>query len=603
MSAKQLPLDEIARLPEVYHPGAAPDGSAIAYYYDGSGRNELYVDRFDGDGPHQLSNGEVPRSARWWPRWRGDGETILFHRDDDGDEQNDIWEVDLEGNARSLVESEGQAIIFGTDRTATTLLYATDEVDQLNLYRYDYRDGSTEQLTYFDRPVWGGMLSPDGDRVALVTNEADDPANRDVYVGELDEADDARRLDIGEVGAQATVADWHPEGGRLLVGDDTPDTPRLGIYNLGDDTIEWLGDRAYVEQPAGFTPDGEGVIGLRIRESAYEPVLYEHDAGGVAFDLPLGVTSFPQAGHRQMFLDDGRLLLANETATTRRQLYAYDLDNHRATTLTEADYGDIEPTRFVDAKYTTYESSDGLEIGALLYDSGERPTPAVVAVHGGPHAQSVRRFDQYAQFFIDRGFSVLQPNYRGSIGRGRAFKERIHRDWGGGEAEDIAAAGRWLAAQDWVDEDRLLVCGGSYGGYSTYWQLVRYPRLWSAGIAWVGITDLHKLYEDSMPHVRAVLEEQLGDPEEDGAFYRERSPITHVEDIEDPLLMVHGENDPRCPLNQARRFRDALVERRGWTEGGEFEYVELTEEGHGTTDLDQKVRAFEIIDEYLDRWR
>ncbi|MFW6153438.1 MAG: alpha/beta hydrolase family protein, partial [Halobacteriota archaeon] len=185
----------------------------------------------------------------------------------------------------------------------------------------------------------------------------------------------------------------------------------------------------------------------------------------------------------------------------------------------------------------------------------------------------------------------------------RAFKERIHHDWGGGEAEDIAAAGRWLARQDWVDEDRLLVYGGSYGGYSTYWQLVRYPGLWSAGIAWVGITDLHKLYEDSMPHFQAVLEEQLGDPEEDADLYRERSPITHVEGIEDPILMVHGENDPRCPLNQAQRFRDALVERRGWREGEEFEYVVLTEEGHGTTDLDQKVRAFEIIDEYLERWR
>ncbi|MFW6152816.1 MAG: TolB family protein, partial [Halobacteriota archaeon] len=106
MAAEQLPLEEIARLPEVYHPSASPGGDAIAYYYDGSGRNELYVDRLDGDGPRRLSDGELPRSARWGPRWRGDGEAILFHRDDDGDEQNDIWEIDLAENARPLVEPE-----------------------------------------------------------------------------------------------------------------------------------------------------------------------------------------------------------------------------------------------------------------------------------------------------------------------------------------------------------------------------------------------------------------------------------------------------------------------------------------------------------------
>lgn len=602
MPSNQFPLEEIARLPEIYHPTVAPDGSAIAYFFDGTGRNELYVDFLDGDGPEQLSDGEVPRSARWWPRWRGDSETILFHRDDDGDEQNNIWEIDLEGRASKLVEPDGQSILLDTDGEATQLYYVSDEAEQMNLYRYDFTTGETVQLTAYEQPVWGGMLSPTGDEIAYVTNESDDPANRDIYVSDAQNGDDARRLDIGDDGAQAQVADWHPDGGRLLIGDDTPDTPRVGIYDLHDDSVEWLGDAAYVERPSSFLPDGSGAIGWRIREAAYEPVIFLNDGTTRVFDLPTGVTSFPMGGHRHVFLDDERLLLANETPTTRRELFAYDLSSDQATRLTEAAYGSIDPEGFIDATYVTFESSDGLEIGGLLYDSGQRPSPAVVSVHGGPHTQSVRRFDLYTQFFLNRGFTVFQPNYRGSTGRGRAFKERIHHDWGGGEAEDIAAAGRWLASKDWIDDDRLIVYGGSYGGYSTYWQLVRYPDIWSTGIAWVGITDLLQLYEDSMPHFKSVLEEQLGDPTENEALYKERSPITHVEDIEAPILMVHGENDPRCPLNQAQRFHDALIERRGWSEGEDFVYEVLTEEGHGTTDLDQKVRAFNIIESYLDEW-
>lgn len=601
MSSDELPLEELARLPDFYHPGVAPDRRAVAYYYDGTGRNELYVDELDGSGPRQLSDGNVPRSARWWPRWRGDGEAILFHRDDDGDEQNDIYEIDLDGEVRNLVSPDGQAILMGTDESADYLLYASDEGEQMNLYRYSYDSDDIMQLTSYAQPVRGGQFSPDGSRLAYVTNESDDLSNRDVYVADAD-GSNPRKLDIGNEGAQAQLADWHPDGGALLVSDDTPDKSRAGVYDLATDELTWYGTDAYVERPSAFLPDGDGFVGIRMRNAAFEPVIFSEDGTVDLLDLPDGVSMFPSGGHRHAFLPDGQLLVSTTTPTDRKQLFTYELDTDTATCIKDADYGDIDPDRFVDAEYITYESADGLEIGALLYDSGERPSPAIVAVHGGPHAQSTKRFDQYAQFFVDRGYTVLQPNYRGSIGRGREFKEMIHHDWGGGEADDIAAAGHWLAAQDWIDEDRLIVYGGSYGGYSTYWQLVSNPDQWFSGIAWVGITDLLQLYENSMPHFQATLEEQLGDPDENEAFYRERSPITHVDNIESPLLMVHGVNDPRCPIEQARVFKDALIEEVGWEPGEDFVYEELTEEGHGTTDLDQKVRAFRIIEEYLEDW-
>ncbi|MFW5935533.1 MAG: alpha/beta hydrolase family protein, partial [Halolamina sp.] len=259
--------------------------------------------------------------------------------------------------------------------------------------------------------------------------------------------------------------------------------------------------------------------------------------------------------------------------------------------------------------YVTYESADGMEIGALLYDARDRPvgsedevTPGVVKVHGGPHGQSMQSFDLYAQFLVSQGYSVLLPNYRGSIGRGREFQQSILGDWGGAEQEDVAAGGHWLGDREFVDADRLAVFGGSYGGYSAYCQLTMHPEIWTTGVAWIGITDLELLYEESMPHFQAMLEQQLGDPEENAERWRDRSPITHVGNMQAPVFVVHGVNDPRCPISQARTFRDALQE-RGWEAGpdDDFEYEELEAEGHGSSDVEQKVRAFGLIGEFLER--
>jgi len=248
-----------------------------------------------------------------------------------------------------------------------------------------------------------------------------------------------------------------------------------------------------------------------------------------------------------------------------------------------------------------------MEIGALLYDSGARPSPLIVNPHGGPRSRDSESFSYRTQFLLQRGFSVLQVNYRGSTGRGRSFVEAIYDDWGGAEQGDIASGVEHaLDAHEWLDDDRVVVYGGSYGGYSAYWQLVQYPALYDAGIASVGVTDLHDMYENTMAHFRTeLLEKNLAMPAENPDLYEERSPVTHVENLAAPLLILHGLNDRRVPVSQARTFRDALDE-HGFTEGedsreGEYEYHEPGEEGHGSSDIDQKIRGLEYLDDFIGR--
>ncbi len=607
------PIDPetLARLPEFYHPIVSPDGERVAFYHDDTGRNELEVLDLDSGARERWSDGEVPRNARWPIGWDADGARVFFHRDEGGDEQNDVYAIDGEGAVERVIAVDGQAILHDVCPEGRSLYYGSDEGDQMNLYRVELESGASRQLTSYDQPVWSAVVGPAGEQVAYAANESSQLENRDAYVMAAD-GSRKRKLDVGEEGAECVPADWHPDGDRVLFTDTTDDLARAGVYDLESDDVTWISDGSAEEAAVAFSPSGERVVTARTREAATVPVVYEtgldEQGVGTEFDLPEGVAGVASGAGGDAFVDDATVVLAHTASDERKALVRYDLDTHTTETLLEPDYGDLDPDAFVEAEYVTYESEDSLRIGALLYDARDGPAvaadatdqPGVVMVHGGPHSHSSKAFDLYAQFLATRGYTVLQPNYRGSTGRGREFKQLILGDWGGMEQADVAAGGRWLASREWIDPNRVAVFGGSYGGYSTYMQLVTYPDLWTTGIAWIGITDLPRLYEESMPHFQATLEQQLGDPEENAALWQERSPITHVDELVAPIFIIHGVNDVRCPISQARLFRDALLE-RGWEEGTDFEYEELGEEGHGSTDVDQKLRAFSLLGDYLDR--
>ncbi len=603
--------EALARLPEFYHPVVSPDGTEIACYYDVHGRNDLYlIDRETGD-LAQVTDGEVPRSARWHVCWAQDGSAVYYHLDDAGDEQNDIARWVPGDGTETVLEVDGQAIIMDTTQDGRHVLYASDEGEQLNLYRFDTQTGDAEQVTTAPSPVMMGVFGPADDRIAYQTNERDALENRDVYVMAAD-GTDKRRLEIGVVGSETSVVGWHPEGDRLVVSDNGEGLRRVGLYDLGTDDVVWFGPHDAEESPVGVSPDGRYLVATRTRRGATVPVVYdlegtsEEQTRGRELEVPEGVASF-SVGRGMAFVDERTIVFAHSRPDARKELYEYDLETDDSSVVLEASYDDVDPDGFVDAEYVTYESEDGREIGGLLYDprngparSADEQVPAVVHVHGGPHSRYSKSFNLMAQFLATRGYAVFQPNYRGSTGRGREFKQAILGDWGGMEQVDIAAAGRWLEGREWIDEDRVAVYGGSYGGYSVYCQLTMHPDQWAAGIASVGITDLHRLYEEDMAHFQYILRQQMGDPEDDDELWRERSPIEHVDDLEAPLSIVHGVNDPRCPIDQARLFRDAMLE-CGFREGEDFEYNELGAEGHGSTDIEQKVRKFDLLDDFLER--
>ncbi|UCC64812.1 MAG: S9 family peptidase, partial [Anaerolineae bacterium] len=364
--------------------------------------------------------------------------------------------------------------------------------------------------------------------------------------------------------------------------------------------VRWLTPEGHNEHAVRFSDDGHYLSALRNEDSTVRPMVYDLATGeGRLLNLP------PGFGVSGSFFDGGRkLLLTYNTDTRRPELLAYDLTAGTWQTLLPAEYGSIDPALFVEHEYVSYPSSDGLEIPAILYkprsaSAGAR-LPAIVLVHGGPTGQWFRNFNPYAQFLADRGYVLLLPNVRGSTGYGVEFRDMNIKDWAGGDLEDVAAGAAYLKSLPYVDADRIGVFGGSYGGYMTFIATVKKPDLWKAAVAWVGISDLHRLYESSMPHFKYYLRQMMGDPQTDADLWRDRSAIHFMGNLEARLFIVHGINDPRCPIEQARVVRDRLLE-LGRVEGEDFEYVELGKEGHGSGDIEQKIRSYRLLADFMER--
>jgi Periplasmic component of the Tol biopolymer transport system len=397
------------------HPTVSPDGSEVGLYYDISGRNELHVLDVETGELSQWSDGEVPRNARWFVDWATGGNRVFFHRDDAGDEQNDIHALTRGGDHEVVVEMDGQSVINDVGPRGETLLFGSSRDGQMNIYRHDLPTGETTKLTEFQRAAGGATVAPDGERFAFATNESDDFDNRDVYLADVD-GSDQRNLGLGENGAESGPAGWGPDGERLLVSDNTPDTGRAGVYDVAGD-VRWLGDGTHEESAVSFV-DGERVLVSRDRDGVTTPVVYSLESGeGRELVLPDGVAGSARAGVGGVTLADGRLVLTHTTPTTRTELLAYDLETDRHETLVEAEYGPFEPGDFADAEYFTFDSDgvpdtpqaavehdpyESLEIGGLLYDAGERPSPLVVNPHGGPRARDSKRFDLYTQVLVSQ---------------------------------------------------------------------------------------------------------------------------------------------------------------------------------------------------------
>lgn len=578
----------------------APNGESILFVTDISGQFNLWRLPAGGGWPEQLTTFEERsvRSVATSP----DGRLVVFTADADGDEFHQIYAAPAAGGWPEPWTSAPRVQHFVLEGAwapdGRRLAFAANSRDpaDMDVFVRDRASGDVAQVfgggTYALPASW----SPDGER--LLVFEARTPLHTRLHVVDFDSGR-ARPARIGEGESKTSPGPWTGDGsGFYFVSDAGREFAALGLYDLRGDRFELVETPdADVEEVAG-SPDGRllawvvnegGWSRLHIKDLRSDRVLPEPR-------LPRGCV--PPIGSALTFSPDGRYAALLWTSPTRTsELYLVEVATGESRPLTSSMLGGLAEDELVEPQEAAFRSFDGENVHCLLYrPRSERAAPAVLSIHGGPWSQERPLYAPLHQYLASRGIAVLAPNIRGSTGYGRRYSELLTRDWGGGDLRDFEHAARWLREQPWVDEGRLGVFGGSYGGFATLTCVTRLPDLWRAAVDIVGPSNLETFVRAVPPSWRRFTNELIGDPDSDAAFLRERSPITYVENTRTPLLVIQGANDPRVVRGES----DQMVERLREL-GREVEYVVFDDEGHGFTKRPNQIRAFRLAADWFER--
>jgi len=286
---------------------------------------------------------------------------------------------------------------------------------------------------------------------------------------------------------------------------------------------------------------------------------------------------------------------------TRGSFYFYEKKSDKLTKLADRSPW-LKEKDMAEMKPIEYKSRDGLTIHGYLTlpkDKEAKNLPVVVNPHGGPWARDMWRFNSEIQFLANRGYAVLQMNFRGSTGYGRKFWEISFKEWGKTMQDDISDGVKWLISQGIADPKRVAIYGGSYGGYATLAGLAFTPELYACGVDYVGVSNLFTFMNTIPPYWKPYLDmfhEMVGDTQKDSALLASASPVFHVDNIKAPLLVAQGAKDPRVNLNESNQIVDALKKK-----GIDVPYLVKENEGHGFRNEENRFDFYEAMEKFLEK--
>jgi dipeptidyl aminopeptidase/acylaminoacyl peptidase len=580
----------------------SPDGKTVAFVSNISGRLNLWTVPAQGGWPTQLTVSDQ-RQAR--PAWSPDGKWIAYMSDHDGDEQWDIFVVSpLGGEVINLTHTPEIAEEDPQWSPDGRMLAYVVKPKTSSTFEIDVMDFATHEVRHLTSgtPKERGNVSPlwshDGKRIAYTQVQAKG-TDSDIYVVDVATAQSTRLTPHS--GEQLySVNDWSPDGKKLLITSNASNGyDNVGLLDISSKKIEWLTQDKWEIQGGNFSPDGHTVT-WTANVDGNTDIYFHHLAGGQTEALPLPAGVNEPGGHDSAFTRDGsRLLYIHNGPDSPADAWIYDLASKRSQQVTHSLVAGVRSADLVEPFLVHYPSRDGkFQISAFVYVPHNLPqnhqSPAVVYVHGGPTSQTVNLFNRGIQFLVNQGYLVIAPNYRGSTGYGKEFQQANLFDMGGGDLQDVLAAADWIKRSAYVDPKKLVIMGGSYGGYMTMMAVTKAPEVWGAGVAIVPFVNYFTEVQNEDPVLREMDLATMGDPVKNKALWEDRSPIFFVDRIKAPLLILAGAHDPRCPESESRQVADAIKKR-----GGVVDLKIYEDEGHGFSRVPNQIDSWKRINDFL----
>jgi dipeptidyl aminopeptidase/acylaminoacyl peptidase/5'-3' exonuclease len=596
-----VPLSKFFETKRLGPASVSGDETLAAFLSDQGGRIDFWTAPLAGGPAKQLTHVQgFVGNALFSPVDR----TLAYEADTGGTELMHLWIASADGGAAKDVTSDlpnGARIeIQDWARDGKTLLYTSSARDPkfLDLYELDVATGKSERLWEASGNLAFALASRDHTKFVIFETISD--GNYDLHLVERGKPG-MTLLTPHEGEVLHSAAAFSGDGKTLYVTSNLGgEFVSLYALDLATKKLTPVYMPKWDVDDAGISPDGRFLYSVTNEDGT--PRLAVKDlVSGKDVTLPKA----PSGGFESpRFSKSGRYLgVVLRSDTTPAVPYVLDLEKGTALKLEEALPEELRALAMPTGASVRIPTFDGREVPAYLYRGrGGKPHGAVIWVHGGPTDQSRRLFNIFAQYLLTKGYDVLIPNVRGSTGYGKTWTKLNNKDIGGGPLKDVVACKKWLVAKADVPGDKVVVLGGSYGGYMSLCAEAFAPEEFAANVDCFGVCDLKSLVE-SFPAYWASFSKEIhvkfGDPADpkDARYQHDESPLFFAERMKRPLLVVQGDKDARVKKDQSDRIVASLKSR-----GIPVHYLVLENEGHGFSRNESYRAAYEATDRFLDRY-
>ncbi|MEQ9371235.1 MAG: S9 family peptidase [Coleofasciculus chthonoplastes F3-SA18-01] len=598
-----IPRETLFGNPDRTRPQLSPDGKYLAYVApDEKNVLQVWLRTVGKDDDQQLT-ADQKRGIRLYV-WTYNPNQLIYLQDSDGDENFHLYLVNVQSKlVRDLTPFQGvkaQPIDLDPDFPDQVLVGMNlNDRQKFDVYRVNLNNGAVEF-------------------------ETDNPGNIVSWVA------DAQFQIRGAIAAT-------PDGGSDLLFRETPDQSFEVLRHWGPDdegsAVSFSQDGKTLYISGSHDANAQRLIALDLasRQETVMAADEQYDIGGVVIhptQRRIQAVSFYKDKVEWQILDDsiaddfkaiaqireGEFAITNRTLADDTWLVGYATDdgpvyyyvyNRDAKThsLLFSNQPELETLQLASMQPISYPARDGLTIhGYLTTPVGieAKNLPTVLLVHGGPWARDTWGYSPTVQWLANRGYAVLQVNFRGSTGYGKAFLNAGNREWAAKMHDDLIDAVNWIVDQGIADRNKVAIMGGSYGGYATLVGLAFTPEVFAAGVDIVGPSNLVTLMQSIPPYwapMKALFAHRLGDLETEEEFLKARSPLFFIDRIQKPLLIGQGANDPRVKQAESEQIVEAMRKA-----SKPVEYALYTDEGHGFARPENRLHFFAIAEEFLSKY-
>ena len=597
---KQYTIEQFMNTVSIFGSSFSFDEEKILFSSDQTGIYNAYTIPVEGGEPTQITDSEDNSifALSFFPQ----DNRILYMSDQAGNEIYHLYLLDEDGKVTDLTPVENaRATYLGFSFDEKSFFFSWNKRDPkfMDYYEMDIQTFTPEMVYQNDSGYYIGSISRDKRYFAFYKSITEH--NSDIYLYDR-ETTGLKHLTPHTGDVNYFPETFNPDSKSLIyLTDEESEFTYIKRYDIQSGKSEKVEEYNWDINYTYFSRNGKYRV-VAINNDAKTEIKI-HDLENESL-IPL--PKLPDGEITSVKISKSEKLMTFYLNGSRspNNLYIYNFDTKEYIKLTDTMNPDIYQSDLVDAQVIRYKSFDGLEIPSILYKPhqlkpGEK-VPALVWVHGGPGGQSGVGYFPLLQYLVNHGYVVIAPNNRGSSGYGKTFFKLDDRRHGKDDLYDCVEAKKFLISTGYVDDDKIGIIGGSYGGYMVLAGLAFTPDEFAVGVDLFGISNWVRTLESIPPWWEAFKEalyEEIGNPETDSAYLYSISPLFHADKIKKPLLVIQGANDPRVIKPESDDIVEAVKKK-----GVPVEYIVFEDEGHGFLKKENRIKGYKAILEFLDRY-